>query len=707
MKEISRHKFSIFPVALTFNRALISKDMSQRMLQTLFLVCIMAISNFAIAQQEKSKAKVIDPANMDLATKPGDDFMQYAGGNWLQKNPVPAKETRWGSFTILRDFNVKAVREILAEAAADKSATGGSIKKRVGDFYAAGMDSLAIEKAGFSPIAADYKRAGSVSNPKEVLNEIIYQRSNGISNPLFGFGIGQDRKHPTVMAVNISQGGTSMPDRDYYLKSDQRSKKIQAAFDTYMTTLFVLAGEPEASAKAKAKNIFELEKKLASVQMSRVEMRDPYKTYNKLALTDLAAKTPSFDWPSTFTKLGVSIPQDSILVNSPKFFASADSLLNTVAIADWQSYLQWNLLRNSSAYLSKPFVDANFAYAQAMSGQKVQTPRWQRMSSLTDNVIGELLGQLYVEKHFKPAAKARMDEMIKNLVKAYEIRINKLDWMSDVTKKKALDKLAGFTPKIGYPTKWRTYDGLVISRDAFFQNLRNASKWQYGDMLSQLGKPVDKTRFGMTPPTVNAYYSPVNNEIVFPAGILQYPFFHPDADDALNYGAIGAVIGHEISHGFDDSGSQYDKDGTLRNWWTPEDLTRFKERATKLQEQFDAYTVLDTLHVNGKLTLGENIGDLGGLNAAYEAFKMTPQWKAKKKIDGFTPDQRFFLSWAQVWRSNTLTDTKAQLIITDSHSPSEFRTIGAPVNMDAWYEAFGIKPGDKLYKKPEDRIRIW
>jgi putative endopeptidase len=676
------------------------------MLHTRLIACALVVSTISYAQ-ETSKAKVIDPVNMDLTVKPGNDFMQYAGGTWLQKNPVPPKETRWGSFTILRDFNVKAVREILVEAAADKSAAEGSIKKRVGDFYAAGMDSLAVEKAGFTPIADDYKRAGSVANVNDVINEITYQRTNAISAPLFGFFIGQDRKHPAVMTVNLTQGGTSMPDRDYYLKSDPRSKKIQAAFDNYVKTLFVLAGESEATAQQKAKNVFELEKKLAAAQMARVEMRDPYKTYNKFSLKDFTAKTPTFNWPSTLTKLQVSIPQDSILVNSPKFFATADSLLNAVPITEWQTYLQWNVLRSSAPFLSKPFVDANFAYAQSMSGQKVQTPRWQRMSTLTDQNIGELLGQLYVEKHFKPAAKARMDEMIKNLVKAYEIRIRNLDWMTDVTKQKALDKLKAFTPKIAYPSKWRTYDGLVITKSTFFQNVRYANKWAFEDMVSQLGKPVDKTRFGMTPPTVNAYYSPVNNEIVFPAGILQYPFFHPDADDAFNYGAIGAVIGHEISHGFDDSGSQYDKDGTLRNWWTADDRTRFTERAKKLQEQYDAYTVLDTIHVNGKLTLGENIGDLGGLNAAYEAFKMTDQGKSKKKIDGFTPDQRFFLSWAQVWRGNTLSDTKAQLIITDSHSPGEYRTIGAPVNMDAWYEAFNVKPGDKLYKKPEDRIRIW
>jgi putative endopeptidase len=672
-----------------------------------FLVLVAVLVSASVsAQQEASKAKLLDPANMDVTTKPGDDFMKYAGGIWLQKNPVPAKETRWGAFNILRDFNIKAVREILEGAAADKKAAPGSVKKRVGDFYAAGMDSLAVEKAGFTPVQPDYARAGAVQNTSAVLDEIAYQRVNGLGNPLFGFFVGQDRKHPQVMAVQLSQGGTSMPDRDYYLKNDARTQKIQAAFATYVTTLFKLAGDADATAQQKAETVFKLEKVLAKAQMSRVEMRDPYKTYNKFAVADFSKTNPDFNWPAMFKKLNAAGP-DSILVNSPHFFTVADSLLKSAPINEWQVYLQWNILRGAAPYLSKPFVDANFAYNQVLTGQKVQTPRWQRMSSLTDGTIGELLGQLYVEKHFKPAAKARMDEMIKNLVKAYEIRIKNLDWMSDVTKKKALDKLHAFNPKIGYPSKWKTYDGLEITSKTFFQNLRNSQKWAYADMVSQLGKPVDKTRFNMTPPTVNAYYNPVNNEIVFPAGILQYPFFRADADDAFNYGAIGAVIGHEISHGFDDSGSQYDKDGTLRNWWTPEDLARFKEKAKKLQEQFDAYTVLDSLHVNGKLTMGENIGDLGGLNAAYEAFKMTPQGKSNTKIDGFTPDQRFFLAWAQVWRSNILSETAAQLIITDPHSPAEYRTIGAPVNMDAWYKAFNIQPTDKLYKKPEDRIKIW
>lgn len=656
--------------------------------------------------QQKGKDQFIDKSNMDMSVKPGDDFYTYASGAWLKSNPVPAKETRWGSFNLLRDFNINAVKEILAEAAADKSASNGSVKKRVGDFYASAMDSTTIDKLGYKPIKKDLKRAGSVKDVNAILNEVAYQKSKGIASPMFGFYVGQDRKDVNTMIPQLSQGGTTLPDRDYYLKDDARSKKIQEAYKTYITKLFTLTGTPAAKAQQNAETIFNLEKKMAEAQMARVEMRDPYKTYNKFAVADLSKTTPNINWNSLMAKMKVT-GEDTILVNNPKFFTELNGLLTSTPTADWQTYLQWNVLKSSAPYLSTPFVDANFAYAQALSGQKVQTPRWQRMSSLTDNTIGELLGQLYVEKHFKPEAKARMNELIDNLIKAYEIRINNLDWMSADTKEKALAKLHAFTPKVGYPDKWKNYDGLEIKRNAFFVNLRNAGEWGYNEMVSQLGKPVDRTKWGMTPPTVNAYYSPVMNEIVFPAGILQFPFFDPNADDAVNYGGIGAVIGHEISHGFDDSGSQYDKDGTLRNWWTEEDLAKFKEKAKSLQEQYDAYTVLDTIHVNGKLTLGENIGDLGGLNAAYEAFKMTEQGKSNEKIDGFTPDQRFFLSWAQVWRGNILPEAAAQQIVTDPHSPGQYRTIGAPVNMDAWYEAFNVKPGDKLYKAPEDRIRLW
>ncbi|WP_316801316.1 M13 family metallopeptidase [Pedobacter frigidisoli] len=650
--------------------------------------------------------KFIDPANMDLSVRPGDDFYTYASGAWVKNNPVPAKETRWGSFNELRDFNINAVKSLVEEAAADKSAPAGSVKRRVGDFYTAAMDSATIEKLGYTPIKADLSKIQQIKNIQEVLDQVAYMRTNGLGGGMFGIGVGQDRKNVNKYMVNIGQGGTTLPDRDYYLKDDNRSIKIREAYNTYMTTLFTLTGSTPEVAKQKAETVFKIEKQFAEAQMSRLEMRDPYATYNKLTVAELNKKTPDINWNTYLPKFKIK-GQDTVLVSSPKFMVSLDGMLKSVSVADWKTYLEWNLIKSSASSLSSPFVKASFAFTQAQTGQKVQTPRWQRMSSLTDGTIGELLGQLYVAKYFKPEAKARMNQMIVNLRKAFEIRINGLEWMSAETKQKALAKLHAFTPKVGYPDKWKTYDGLVINKGTYFQNLRNASVWGYNESIGQLGKPVDRTRFGMTPPTVNAYYSPTLNEIVFPAGILQFPFFDPNADDAVNYGGIGAVIGHEMSHGFDDSGSQYDAAGNLKNWWTAEDKAKFDAKTKALGEQFDAYTVLDTVHVIGKLTMGENIGDLGGLNAAYTAFKMTKQGQSNEKIDGFTPDQRFFLAWAQVWRGNILPESAAQLIKTDPHSPGPFRTIGAPVNMDAWYNAFDVKPGDKLYKKPEDRIRMW
>lgn len=648
----------------------------------------------------------IDKANMDFSVNPGDDFYTYASGNWVKNNPVPAKETRWGSFNQLRDFNINAVKALLEKAAADKNAPAGSVTRRVGDFYAAGMDSAAIERLGFTPIKKDLARVAAVKDLPGILTEINYLRSNGIASPLYGFSIGQDRKNVENMVPQLSQGGIGLADRDYYLKDDARSQDIRAAYSKYIAQLFTLTGTPEANAKENAEAIFNIEKQLANAQLSRVEMRDAYRTYNKFSVADFSRKTPNLNWQQILTALKVP-GQDSLLVNNPAFFITADSLLQKVTVADWKIYLQWYILRGAAPYLSRSFVDANFAFNQVVTGQKIPTPRWQRMSSLTDGNIGELLGQLYVKEYFKPAAKLRMEELVSNLRKAYGDRIQQLDWMSDATKQKALAKLAAFRPKIAYPNQWQPYDGLAVSRADFFQNIRNADAWGYNYMVSRLGKPVDRERWGMTPPTVNAYYNATLNEIVFPAGILQFPFFDPNADDAINYGGIGAVIGHEMSHGFDDNGSKYDADGTLRNWWTDEDRKKFDAKAEALAKQFDSYTVLDTLQVNGKLTLGENIGDLGGLNVAYAAFKMTKQGQSNEKIDGLTPDQRFFLAWAQVWRTNILPQAAAQQLKTDTHSPGQYRTIGPLVNMDAWYKAFDVKESNKLYKKPEERIRIW
>lgn len=669
------------------------------------LVCATACL-FSVRVHAQAPKKFIDPANMDVSVKPGDDFYRYANGTWVKNNPVPAKETRWGSFMELRDFNINAVKTVLEKSAADKNAAPGSVAKRVGDFYTAAMDSTAIEQRGANPVLPYLQSIDAIASMQDVINKINELRVSGLASPLYGFYVGQDRKNVEHMIPQFSQGGTSLPDRDYYLKSDSRNTAIQEAYKKYITTLFKLVNVPQDKAAQNANTIYELEKKLAAAQMSRVEMRDPYKTYNKFFVADFSKTTPVFNWNNVLTQLKVT-GEDSILVNNPSFFKTADSLLNAIPLADWKVYLQWNILKNAASHLSSAFVNASFAFSQVLSGQKVQTPRWQRMSQLTDNSIGELLGQLYVKDYFKPEAKARMEELVSNLRKAFAIRIKKLDWMSDATKEKALTKLAAFRPKIGYPDQWKNYDGLEINSGKHFENMVNVGKWNYDFMINQLGKPVDRERWGMTPPTVNAYYNATLNEIVFPAGILQFPFFDANADDAINYGGIGAVIGHEMSHGFDDNGSKYDADGTLRNWWTDEDRTKFDAKTKLLGEQYDGYTIQDSIHVNGKLTMGENIGDLGGLNVAYEAFKMTRQGQSKEKIDGFTPDQRFFLSWAQVWRGNVLPQTAAQLIITDPHSPGEYRTIGAPVNMDAWYKAFKIKEGDKLYKKPADRIRIW
>lgn len=670
-----------------------------------FTVLAVAIALTGTAHSQLS-GKFINPADRDITVKPGDDFYRYANGTWVKNNPVPAKETRWGSFNILRDFNVNAVKSILDRAASNKDAAAGSVERRVGDFYAAAMDSLAIEKQGFLPVKNVLATINAVETIEGVVNEAAVLRTQGYGSPLYGFFIGQDRTNVEKMMAQFSQGGTTLPDRDYYLKDDPRSLSIRKAYQEYIYQLFALIGTPAAEAKSNADVIIGIEKKLAEAQMSRVEMRDPYKTYNKFTVNDFSRQTPGINWSETLKTLGVT-GQDSVLVNNPSFFAAVANLLQSINVNDWKTYLKWNVLGNAAPYLSNSFTTAHFSYNQVISGQRVQTPRWEQMSNLTDRTIGELLGQLYVKEYFKPEAKERMNILVENLRKAFEIRIKGLDWMSDVTKQKALAKLAAFRPKVGYPNKWQNYDGLVIMPNAFFENVRNGSIWRYRDMIGRLGKPVDRERFGMTPPTVNAYYSATLNEIVFPAGILQFPFFDPNADDAVNFGGIGAVIGHEMSHGFDDQGSKYDADGTMRNWWTDKDRKLFDAKAQKLVEQYNKYTVLDSVHVNGKLTLGENIGDLGGLNVAYEAFKMTKQGKGKKKINGFTPDQRFFLSWAQVWRGNILPEEAAQRILTDPHSPGPYRTIGPLVNMDAWYNAFNVTPGNNLYVKPENRIRIW
>lgn len=650
------------------------------------------------------KPKYISRANMDFSVKPGDNFYLYANGNWIKNHPIPASKTRWGSFDELREESSKRMRALLEEAVA-KSGTNSTYQK-IGDFYTSGMDSATIEQLGWQPIKADLENIDAINNVNEFLSRLANMRTQGIGNALFGFFVQPDRRNVTVYIPYLSQGGTSLPDRDYYLKTDARSTTIRNAYQKHLENTFSLIGEDAATARRHADAVMRIETALAKVQLSRVELRDPYKTYNKFSVKDFSATTPSVDWNSLLNQLQLT-GADSVVVNNPSFFKTLDILLTALPLDDWKTYLKWQLLNSASPFLSSAFVKEDFSFTQVLTGQKEPTPRWQTVSTLIDRTLGDLPGQLYVSKYFKPEARQRMQELVNNLQQTFASRIQQLDWMSDETKTRALEKLNAFTKKIAYPDKWRDYAGLTINRNDYLGNVRRASQFAYNEMMARFGKPVDKTLWGMTPPTINAYYNPSNNEIVFPAGILQFPFFDFGADDAVNYGGIGAVIGHEMTHGFDDQGSQFAADGNLKNWWNKEDADKFKQRTTLVVNEYNNFTVLDTLHVNGKLTLGENLADLGGLNIAYEAFTHTKQFREGKDIDGFTPTQRFFLSWAQVWRNNTLPETAAQLLLTDPHSPGMHRCNGPVVNMNAWYEAFHVQPGDKMYVAPDKRIKIW
>ncbi len=654
---------------------------------------------------DAARKKFIDSANMNFSIKPGDNFYLYANGNWIKKTPIPGSKTQWSSTDALAEESSQALKGLLESAA--KTAGNNELMKRVGDFYASAMDSLAIEKLGYKPISPYLTAITALSSKAELLRYMNKLRSESVSSPLYRIGVSQDLKDVSKYIIGISQGGTTLPDRDYYLKSDARSQKIRTDYTQYIIKLFTLTGDDQVKAMTNAITIMQLETALAGAQLSRVEMRDPNKLYNKFSVAGLTAKTPNLNWSNILTQLGYKTKQDSVNVSNPKFMVFIDSLLGKASLDDLKVYLKWNVLKDAAPYLSSAFVNANFAYNQALSGQKEQTPRWQRMSGLIDRQLGELLGQLYVDKYFNQATKTRMLELVNNLATTFSSRIKNLDWMTSDTKQRALGKLNAFVKKIGFPDKWKNYDGLVISRNDFLGNLRRANQWQYQDNINKLGKPVDKSEWLITPSTVNAYYSLQKNEIVFPAAILRFPFFDFEADDAINYGGIGAVIGHEMTHGFDDQGRQFDVDGNLQDWWTKADADEFKKRADKVVDQYNAYTVLDTIHVNGKLTLGENLADLGGLSIAYEAFKNTPQGMGKEKIDGFTPDQRFFLNWAQVWRNNILPEAAAQRIITDNHAPGMYRANGPLINMEAFYKAFNVKFGDKMYKAPELRTRIW
>jgi putative endopeptidase len=649
----------------------------------------------------------IDVSNIDSTVRPADDFYQFVNGKWITNNPVPETESRWGSFSELEVQNKNKLRTILEEASADKTAKAGSNIQKIGDFYAVAMDSVKLNKDGVAPLKDEFALIENIKNTDDLMKAVGHFHSIGVGSMFAGY-IGQDPKNSSEYVTQMYQGGISLPDRDYYTKTDERTLDIQKAYIAHVARMFELLGDkPEVAAK-EAKTIFEIERGMANASMTKVELRDPEKQYNKKTSKELAELTPNLNWNVYFTELGMQ-NINTVIVGQPEFYKALSVSLKKVPISDWKTYLRWNLIDATASKLSDDLVNEHFAfYGKKLLGIPALKPRWKRSLEAVDASLGEALGQIFVEKHFTEASKKRVGDMVDNLVAAYRVRIDSRDWMSPETKTAANAKLDKVIKKIGYPDKWKDYSSLDINRDSYVQNFMRANKFAFKEMVNKLGKPVDRTEWGMTPPTINAYYNPSMNEIVFPAGIMQPIFFNPDADDAVNYGIMGAVIGHELTHGFDDEGSQYDADGNLKNWWTDTDKANFKKKTDMVVKQFNDYIAIDSLHVNGELTLGENIADLGGLTISYYAFKKSLEGKpVPEKIDGFTAEQRFFLAWAQGWRTNMRPEFLKNLIQTNTHSPGNFRGNGPLTNMQEFYDAFGVKEGDKMYRPKTERAEIW
>ena len=655
----------------------------------------------------KKEEPAISIANMDTTIKPGDDFFRYANGNWMKNNPIPDEYSIYGSFEALKEENNKQLRAIMDDAVADKAAKPGSIKQKIADFYAMGMDSAAIEKVGIKAIQKELDKIAAVKTTDDLIKLVAYFHTYGV-NILFNFGSGQDDKNSENVIALLYQGGLGLPDRDYYLSNDDRSKEIRQEYVKHISKTFELAGAAKEQADKDAQQIMALETKLATASSTRLELRDPIKNYNKTDLEGLKKMAPKFDWEQYFAAVGLKATNE-INVGQTKFFTEMAKLIPATPITQWQLYLKWHLIHQASPFLSTAFQTEQFNfYSVVLSGIKEMKPLWKRVLNTTSYSLGEAVGQLYVEKFFPPEAKKRMIDLVNNLKDALKSRIEKLTWMGDATKKEAEAKLAKINIKVGYPDKWRDYTTLNITRDSYYQNIMAASRFEFDRDINKIGKPVDRNEWGMTPQTVNAYYSPNMNEIVFPAAILQPPFFFINGDDAVNYGAIGVVIGHEMTHGFDDQGRQYDKDGNLRNWWTNEDTLNFANQTKVLIDQFNNFKMLDSLHVDGKLTIGENIADMGGLTVAYVALQKAMEGKdTTAKIDGFTADQRFFLAYAQVWRGNTRDKELMRRLKEDVHSPKEARVNGQVYNIPAFYKAFNIKPTDKHFKPENLRPVIW
>jgi putative endopeptidase len=670
------------------------------------VAAVVALTAF-VTEGPTSATSGIDLSNLDKNIKPTDDFYQFVNGNWVRNNPIPNSESSWGSFKELHEKNTTKLGAILKEAAADKTAKPGSNTQKIGDFYSMAMDSVKLNKEKAVPLAPELALIDKITNTTDLLKEVGHLHAIG-ANTMFNIVVDQDPKISTEYITQFYQGGLGLPDRDYYTNTDDRSLGIQTAYVTHIGNMFKLLGDQPEVAEKNAKVVYDIEANLAKASMTQIEQRDPQAQYNKKTMPELLALTPDLQLNAYLEAINIK-GINNVIVGQPEFFKELNKDVKSVSLADWKTYLRWTLVNRSANKLSDDFINESFKfYGNTLVGIPTLKARWKRALEATDASLGDALGQLFVKKYFTEDSKKRVNTMVDNLLAAYRVRIASRDWMSEETKKQANLKLDKVIRKLGYPDKWKDYSTLDIKRDSYLANSFRANTYAFKDMVNHLGKPIDRQAWMMTAPTINAYYNPTINEIVFPAGIMQPVFFNPEADDAVNYGSMGAVIGHELTHGFDDQGAQYDADGNLKNWWTKEDMERFKAKTDRLVKQFDSYVAIDDVHVKGALTLGENIADLGGLTIAYYALKKSLEGKpVPAKIDGFTAEQRFFIAWAQAWRVNMRPAFLKNMIQTNPHSPGNFRANAAPSNMQEFYDAFGVKPGDKMYRPKEERAEIW
>jgi putative endopeptidase len=666
----------------------------------LVALALLSVGSTSVGAQQLSSG--IDPANFDHSVRPQDDFYRYVNGGWLKSAQIPADASGWGAFQELRENSRNAEHQLFEEAS--KSAKPGTPDRKVGDLYASFMDSARVEQLGMKPLEPQLRAISNLKVSSQLPAVLAHFAKLGVNGPMAVF-VNADPKHSDENITQITQSGLGLPDRDYYLKQDAKMVSARAAYAAYIKDLMTLANQPDP--EGAANRILALETSIATPQWERARTRDRNATYNHMTVGELAALTPSYNWTRYFDEAGLAKAKD-VIVRQPDYVKAMDSVMSKTPVSTWREYLTFHLLDEFADELPSPFVQARFAFrGKTLSGQQELAARWKRAVDLTNGDLGEAAGTLYIAKYFKPEAKARMDALVKNILNAYKVGIDSLEWMSPETKAQAKEKLAQFKVKIGAPDKPRDYSALVIKRDDLFGNEVRSREFEYEDMATRLGKPVDKGRWGMTAPTVNAQYNPSMNDITFPAAILQPPFFNVNADDAVNYGAIGAVIGHEIGHGFDDQGRKSDGEGNLRDWWTSADAQAYEARTTKLGAQYDAIVPIDSMHINGKLTMGENIGDVSGLAQAYRAYRISLNGKEAPVIDGLTGDQRFFMGFAQIWRGKIRDDALRQQLLTNPHSPGDYRAFVPFINNDVFESTFNVKPGDKMYLAPSDRVKIW